>query len=161
MLVKQVFAGAKRILAQHTSKKEPITVEILQSLALMFGKEEASLADICTLSICLLSFVGFLWSDEIANLKESDILIFEEHLEVYIESSKTDQYRDGAWVVITHAHSNMCPVHMLESELHVPVRWSGLNGRCIFCRLSAANQTENKLSLLALEHMCIGSAPNI
>ena len=60
-LVKQVFAGAKRILAQHTSKKEPITVEILQSLVSTFGNEEAGLADICTLSICLLSFAGFLW----------------------------------------------------------------------------------------------------
>ena len=80
----------------------------------MFGNDEAGLADIRTLLICLLSFVGFLRYDEIANLKESDISIFEEHLEVCIESSKTDQYRDGAWVVIARTHSNTCPVHMLE-----------------------------------------------
>ena len=72
-------------LAQHTSKKKPITVEIFQSLVSMFENEEAGLAYIHTLSICLLSFVGFLWYDKIVNLKESDILIFEEHLE---ESSR-------------------------------------------------------------------------
>ena len=112
-LVKQVFAGAKRILAQPTSKKEP-TAEILQALVTKFGNEEARLADICTLTICLLSFAGFLRYDEIANLKESDISIFEEYLEINIQSSKTDQYRDGAWVAVARTHANTCPVHMLE-----------------------------------------------
>ena len=131
-------------MAKDTAVVEVEHLKMLASEEVPWGRTSSSCSCamsslICTLSICLLSFAGFLWSDEIANLKESDISIFEEHLEVYIESSKTDQYRDGAWVVITHAHSNMCPVHMLESELHVPVRWSGLNGRCIFCRLSAAN----------------------
>ena len=55
-LVKQVFAGAKHILAQCTSKKEPITAEILQALVTKFGNEKVSLADIHTLTICLLSF---------------------------------------------------------------------------------------------------------
>ena len=55
-LVKQVLAGAKHILAQHVSKKEPITVEILQALVAKFGNEEANLYDIHTLTICLLSF---------------------------------------------------------------------------------------------------------
>ena len=61
---------SKAHLAQHTSKKKPITVEILQSHVSTFGNEEASLADIRTLSTCLLSFAGFLWYDKIANLKE-------------------------------------------------------------------------------------------
>ena len=48
---------SKMHLAQHTSKKKPITVEIFQSLVSMFENEEAGLAYIHTLSICLLSFV--------------------------------------------------------------------------------------------------------
>ena len=99
-LVKQTLAGAKRILAKTTVKKEPITADILQLLVDRFGGEEASLSDIQTLAICLISFAGFFRFDEISNLRESDVIFFDDHLEIYIESSKTDQYRDGAWVVI-------------------------------------------------------------
>ena len=70
--------------------------------------------DVCTLAICLLSFAGFLCFDEMANLKESDVSVFADHAELYIESSKMDQYRDGAWVVIDRTQSDLCPVAMLE-----------------------------------------------
>ena len=35
-------------------------------------------------------------------------------MEVFIESSKTDQFREGAWVPIARTNSNICPVAMLE-----------------------------------------------
>jgi hypothetical protein len=47
-------------------------------------------------------------------LKESDVLIFSEHMEIFIESSKTDQYRDGAWIVIARTATKICPVNMTE-----------------------------------------------
>ena len=59
-LVKQVVAGAKRILAKPTSKKEPVTSSILRMLVDKFGSNDAPLSDVRTLSICLLSFAGFL-----------------------------------------------------------------------------------------------------
>ena len=49
-----------------------------------------------------------------ANIKEADIQIFSDHLELFIESSKTDQYRDGAWIIIARSKQNTCPVGMLE-----------------------------------------------
>ena len=64
--------------------------------------------------ICLVSFAGYLQYDELANLKESDLAILEDHLELYKESSKTNQYSDGAWVVVACNHSELCPVRMLE-----------------------------------------------
>ena len=39
---------------------------------------------------------------------------FEDHMEVYVELSKTDQYRDGARVVIARTASATCPVRMME-----------------------------------------------
>ena len=59
-------------------------------------------------------FCFFFRFDEISNLRESDVIFFDDHLEIYIESSKTDQYRDGAWVVIARTSSGLCPVLMLE-----------------------------------------------
>ena len=52
--------------------------------------------------------------EELAKLWESDVLIYAGHMEIFIESSKTDQYRDGAWVVISRTNSKCCPVAMLE-----------------------------------------------
>ena len=106
-LVKQVVAGAKRILAKPTSKKEPVTSSILRMLVDKFGGNDAPLSDVHTLSIGLLSFAGFLRYDEVANMKESDVSVFADHAELYIESSKTDQYRDGAWVVIARTQSDL------------------------------------------------------
>ena len=35
-------------------------------------------------------------------------------MEIFVESSKTEQLRDGAWVVIACTGSKLCPVAMLE-----------------------------------------------
>ena len=99
-LVKQVLEGAKRILAHKVNKKEPITPEILKSLVDKYATEQATLADIRTLTICLLGFAGFFRYNELAKIRECDVYFFKEHMEIFVESSKTDQYRDGAVVVI-------------------------------------------------------------
>ena len=113
-LVKQVVAGAKRILAHKTCKKEPITAEILHKLYDRFVPKEAELPIIRTMTICLLGYAGFFRFNELASLKESDVKFYEDHVEVFVESSKTDQYREGAWVPIARTGSKICPVAMLE-----------------------------------------------
>ena len=112
--VKQVLAGARRILARATEKKETISAGILQKLVSKYGGKDAGLSDIRTLTICLMSFAGFLCYSEIAHLKEADVSIYEDHMELYIESSKTDQFRGRAWVVIARTCSELCPVGMFE-----------------------------------------------
>ena len=118
-LVVQVLAGAKRILAHKVSKKEPIKPEHLLQLTEMFGADGASLADVRALTFCLLGYAGFLRFDELSKLRVCDISIFRDHLELFIESSKTDQLRQGATVVIARTGSRLCPVAMLERYLHV------------------------------------------
>ena len=113
-LVRHVLPGAKRILAHKTTKKEPITAEILQKLCQKFVTEDSGLSVIRTMAICLLGYAGFFRCNELASLRESDILFYPEHIEVFVESSKTDQYREGAWVPIALTRSDTCPVSMLE-----------------------------------------------
>ena len=48
--------------------------------------------------ICLLAFAAFLRFDELAKLVRSDVKIENDILKLFIHSSKTDQYRDGAWI---------------------------------------------------------------
>ena len=118
-LVKQVAAGAKRILAHRTCKKEPITPHILEKLVNAFAGEKASFSDVRIVAICLIGFVGFLRFNEIAHLRESDVHIFHDHAELFIEASKTDQYRDGSWVVIARSDLVTCPVAMLERYMEL------------------------------------------
>ena len=131
-LVKQVLEGAKRMLAHRVNKKEPITPEILRSLVDRYATEQATLADIRTLTICLLGFVGFFRYSELAKIKECDLQFFEDHLEIFVESSKTDQYRDGAIVVIARTGTDYCPVAMLERYM------------CL-ANISVANLSDNYL----------------
>ena len=35
-------------------------------------------------------------------------------MEVFVEPSKTDQFREGAWVPVARTHSKVCPVAMME-----------------------------------------------
>ena len=94
-LVKLVLTGVKRILA-HKATKEPLTPKILSQLVDRFAHERADLDDIRVMTVAYW-FSGFLRYSELAALKESDVKIY---MEIFIESSKTDQYRDGAWVII-------------------------------------------------------------
>ena len=64
--------------------------------------------------MCLVGYTGFFRFDELAKLKESDVSIYPEHMEIFVESSKTDQLRNGAWVVIARTNSKLCPVGMME-----------------------------------------------
>ena len=116
-LVVQVLAGAKRLLAHKVTKKEPIKPEHLLRLVEEFGGENATLADIRALTFCFLGYAGFLRFDELSKLRVCDISIYKEHMEIFIESSKTDQLRQGATVVIAHTGSRLCPVAMLERYL--------------------------------------------
>lgn len=118
-LVKQTVAGAKRMLAHRVTKKEPITAEILQKLVERFITDNADLSVVRTICICLLGYAGFFRFDEIASHKESDVNTYVDHMEVFVESSKTDQYRDGAWVPIARTHSKVCPVAMMERYFYL------------------------------------------
>ena len=100
------------LLAHHTSKKEPITVAQLEQLVHSKALSMASLYDIHSVLICLLEFPAFLRFDELAKLVCSDVEIDSEKLQLFIESSKTDKYRDGAWVVAV-----TCPVNMMNRYL--------------------------------------------
>ena len=48
----------------------------------------------------MIAFAAFLRFGELAELVCSDAEIKSDMLKLFIESSKTDQYKDGPWVVI-------------------------------------------------------------
>ena len=63
--------------------------------------------------ICLLAFAAFLRFDELATLVRSDVKIESDVLKLFIQSSQTDQYRDGAWIVTASSGETTSPVAMI------------------------------------------------
>ena len=116
-LVKSTLAGAQRLLAHQTTKKEPITVSQLEQLVASKADSMASLYNIRSVVICLLAFAAFLRFDELAKLVRSDVKIENDMLKLFIQSSKTDQYRDGAWIVVASSGKATCPVAMVNRYL--------------------------------------------
>ena len=121
-LVKSTLAGAQRVVARQTIKNEPITVSQLEQLVASKAHSVASLYNIRSVVICLLAFAAFLRFDELAKLVRSDVRIEDDMLKLFIQWSKTDQYRDGA-----------CPVAMMIRYLDR----AGLScDSPLFCQLS-------------------------
>ena len=112
-LVKSALAGAQRFLAHQTIKKELFTVSQLEQLVASKADSVTSLYNICSGVICLLAFSAFLRFDELAKLVRFDVKIEDDMLKLFIQSSKKDQYRDGAWIVVASSRKATCPVDMI------------------------------------------------
>ena len=67
-----------------------------------------------TICAYLIAYSGFLRSCELFAIKRCDIVIENTHMSIFIETSKTDIYRDGAQVLISRTHTDMCPVIKVE-----------------------------------------------
>ena len=65
-----------------------------------------------------------------------DVKIENDMLKSFIQSSKTDQYRDGAWVVVASSRKATCSVAMMNRYLDR----AGLSfDSHLFCQLSKTN----------------------
>ena len=79
-------------------RKNPFTPQLLHTLYRSLGEDNMNLINLRTMLLCVLSFMGFLRFSEVINLKNSDIILKETHMSIFIEKSKTDVYREGYWM---------------------------------------------------------------
>jgi hypothetical protein len=56
--------------------------------------------------LLLLGYAGFLRFNELAQIRASNLKFTNSHLEILIESSNTDIYKQGHTVVIARANKN-------------------------------------------------------
>lgn len=108
-----VLGGGVRILSKPVNKKEPITADILRSVLDKFSDLD-SLPNLRICSMMLIGYAGFLRFSELATIKSSNLVFHNSHIEITIESSKTDVYRQGNTILIAKTNTNTCPVTMLE-----------------------------------------------
>lgn len=112
-LVKTIREGSIRSVGRCVVKKEPITPEILRQLVNVYGFHNTDLKNIRVVCMCLLCYAGFLRFAELANLRRHHVFIYDNHVKLFLESSKTDVYREGRDVLISKTNTPTCPVNML------------------------------------------------
>ena len=132
--VQVVLSGLQRTLAKPKKKKEPVTVEMLAALV---QSSDGSLTDLRVMAMVILAFAAFLHCDELVKLRCCNVLFNPSGLSINLPRSKTDQYREGSFVLIAPSSTPTCPVAMLNS---IPQRRQWSSPLRIFC----IEDSENK-----------------
>ena len=126
-LPQKVLESARRRLSHQKSKKFPMSTEILLKF---FHSLDGSLVDTRFMAMELLAYAGFLRLDELSNLRLKDVISHTTYFELFIENSKTDQYREGAVVPIVRATTDLCPwanlvKYLSQAKLALPSSHNG------------------------------------
>ena len=117
VLVSYVLDAAQRICHRPKKKKQPIVIEHIKKIHDSLTEKGMSLLHLRNFVMMLLCFTGFLRYDEAANLKLEDIVFQDSFMKIFIEKSKTDQFREGAWVFIAKVDSDICPTKILRKYI--------------------------------------------
>ena len=67
--------------------------------------------------LCILRFMGFLRFSEVINLKNSDIILKETDMSIFIEKSKTDVYQEGYWMHLSKLQLALCPIKLFKKYI--------------------------------------------
>ena len=116
--VKLALEGAKRLLASNTVKnqKEILTCEVINSIVNMF-KLSSNLIELRSVLMYLLGFSGFMRIKELLALRLKDVTFTEKGMTLFIETSKTDQLREGSTIFISKSGKESCPVRWTKKYL--------------------------------------------
>ena len=90
--------ASKRILGKPIAKKEPISAAMLRALVdAKITDKFPSVSDFRAVALCLLiGYAGFFRFNGLASIKASDVKMFPSHASIFLEFSKTDQFRQGS-----------------------------------------------------------------
>ena len=117
-LVNNMFEAAKRLSNLKTKKKLALRPNELKQTYDHLSANQSSLENLRFLNICLIASTGFTRLNEVTSIKGYDIIFAATSMKIFIEKSKTDIYREEAWVYISRSH-NMCPMKYLEDYLRL------------------------------------------
>ena len=112
-IVSATLKGLQRSLAKPTVKKEPVTPEMLHRMVNSMDSKP-KLSQVRLVTVALIAYAAFLRYDELAKIRCCDVKFLEDCMMIYITSSKTDQYREGASLTVARTGLKTCPVAMTE-----------------------------------------------
>ena len=120
VLVHSVREAAQRMLPDGAGKKEPLALEHLERICERFAGASCSLADLAVCTAMSFGFFGFLRYSDLAMVVADELLFAADDswVDVFLEERKTDQFREGQWVVLAaFKGSPACPVSLARRLL--------------------------------------------
>ena len=111
--IKNIVEASKRNNKARVIKKEVVTTKDLVLLCDIYA-DSSSLLEVRDMCMILLSFAGFLRYEELSSLRCSDVKFLDGYVKIFINKSKTDQYRQGNEILISAGVTSACPVKMLQ-----------------------------------------------
>ena len=116
-LPKMIKEASTRVLGQGDNKKLPVSSNILSEIVKKYSSNSECISDLRLVNMCVVAFTGFLRFDELSRIRYCDLTFKPSHMEIFIETSKTDKYRKGNRVFISRLRSVNCPVRHLRRYL--------------------------------------------
>jgi hypothetical protein len=111
---------ARRLkLAGQNVKKPLLASHIRRLFDLWLYAPSSSLFDVMRLAAVVLSYVGFLWYSDLMMIRWDELRLSPTHMELFLEKTKTDQYREGRWVLCARVRGRFCPVALVETLLRL------------------------------------------
>jgi hypothetical protein len=109
---------ARRSLQAGQRVKQPLLASHIRRL---FGfwrfLDKHSLHDLMKLVSVTLCYVALLSFFDLMVIQWHEIRFLPSHMEIFLEKTKTDQYRVGRWVLIARVGGVFCPVCLVEDLL--------------------------------------------
>ena len=95
-------------------KAKPLTTAILKVIAEAWALPEATLWQNMMITMMTVGFATFLRLDELSSLKGGDVEFHHDHMRIFVEKGKTDQYKHGYWVIVAKSSKATNPVTLLK-----------------------------------------------
>lgn len=107
--IRNLMETAKRLPRKPIQRKDAVTSNAIIELCSKFqcSSDLLVLRDLCFITLC---FAGFFRCSELLSLKANNLKFFDTHLEILLDKSKCDQYREGESVLIARGLTCACPV---------------------------------------------------
>ena len=121
-LVSLMVSASQRLLGRPKVKEDPVTPKMLKALVeSKITDKSPSISDRRSVALCLIGYAGFFRFSELSQKKACDVKSppppRPSYLPFFLESSKTDQFRDEAWIVIGRSDLPTSPVSALEEYI--------------------------------------------
>lgn len=153
-LCRMIKEALKRRLGIRGKKKLPLLQEQLSAI---FSRQLGNSHTLHTVVTCFriaLMYEGCLRWHDLAQINFGDIIITKDFIRIFVQSAKTDAYRQGQWVTIATSTKRFAAYSLLAQVLDaIAFLWTHANTNTR--RILAGGITQTKESYLSLKEIPI------
>jgi hypothetical protein len=114
-IVKAVREAARRLLPEGAHKKEALLLEHVVQICERFAQSGCAERDLWICAAIAVAFAGFFRYSDLAHIYVDWIVFHPNHMEIFLETRKNDQYREGHWIVLARWPGSIaCPLKLVR-----------------------------------------------